>query len=102
MFIPKHDDPRMAAICRLLVEAERAVRAQSEERPMDGFASNEEFADFIQRSREDLQRGRSSWLTRRKLMLAFASTSDWDDCVGDVELGDRVFSLLDDVFGSWR
>ena len=78
------------------------VRGLSHERLMDGFETNKDFAEFLQDVSDRIASDRFSWIGRRKLYLAFAPTSDWDDCVGDVELGDRIFELICSVYGVWR
>lgn len=92
----------MAHLCALLAEAQAAVDAQEHKPWLDGFDSNEEFAEFLGKVQIQLAADQLSWLSRQKLRLAFAPTSDWDDCVGVVDLGNEIYGLLLTLYGHLR
>ena len=102
LFAPGSGHPQVVELCRLLEQAERAVRAQHHDRLMDGFESNAEFADFLKDARGRITSDRLAWIGRRKLYSAFAPTGDWNDSVGDVALGNRIFALVESLYGTWR
>ena len=35
---------------------------------------------------------------KRKIYFIFAPTCEWDDSIGDVDLGNRIFGLLDGLY----
>jgi hypothetical protein len=35
---------------------------------------------------------------KRKIYFVFAPTCEWDDSIGDVDLGNRIFGLLDELY----
>lgn len=79
--------------------AEASVRRSGRDRPMLDYGSPEEFADFIGGCRASLANRHFWWFKRRKLQFAFLPTGDWDDCVGDAELGNRVYEGLLALYG---
>ncbi len=98
-FIPGSDDARVGRLCELLAKAEAAIEAQPRETWLEGFDNNATFAACVRDARHRLAADRVSWLGRQKLKLAFTPTSDWDDCVGDVALGNEIYDLLLTLYG---
>lgn len=89
---------KLAELSRSLELAESRLRAIGETRISadSRYESATELANFIQATRERIAAGsRIRWRTRRELWLIFAPTCDWDDLVGDAELGTRVFESID-------
>ena len=57
----------------------------------DGVA----IADFIDRAVEEIQAGTITQSTANELWGIFAPTCDWDDCVGDSTLGQKIFEVIE-------
>jgi len=58
----------------------------------DNFYSAEEFYAGLKENTEKLKKGDNSVLNR--ITVWFVPSYDWDDFVGDVDLGNEVFKLL--------
>lgn len=92
-------DTRMKRLARLLGQAEEAIRALPQERLLDGFDTNAAFADFLGECRANLESGQLPRPMQQRLQLAFLPTSDWDDCLVDVDLGNEIDDLIRALFG---
>jgi hypothetical protein len=64
------------------------------------YESGPELASFVLACAAAVERGHIQPAQRRELWMVFAPTCDWDDVVGDAELGNAVFELLDQRYGS--
>ncbi len=51
-------------------------------------------AEFIGDAIEHLKAGSISQFTADELWGIFALTCDWDDCVGDCDLGQKIFEAI--------
>lgn len=93
----RETDPR-ARLVALLGVAETKLRSPAFG---DAFArlSLADFRQLVSDSRAALAEGRLSRASAADLWRAFAPTGDWDDVVGDTELGDEVFELIDSLYG---
>lgn len=90
-------DPR-ARLVTLLGAAETKLRSRS---LTDAFArlSLAELRQLVSDSRSAIEAGRLSRPSAADLWRAFAPTCDWDDVVGDTELGHEVFELIELLYG---
>ena len=61
--------------------------------------SGAEFADLVSRLASKLQDGSISDDELKRLWLIFAPTCAWDDFRGDVDLGQRIFDSLQEIYG---
>ncbi|HUH04644.1 MAG TPA: hypothetical protein VML75_21760 [Kofleriaceae bacterium] len=79
----------MAELCQLLGVAEARFRSLGDE------------PTLIRRARTKLATGKISARRRRELWGIFAPTADWDDVIGDVDLGNEIFTLIDLLWSPW-
>jgi hypothetical protein len=63
------------------------------------YDSGTALAEFVARARRLLEAETIDPSTLDELWCVFAPTSDWDDVVGDVNLGQAVFGALERVYG---
>jgi len=84
-------------LCELLVAA--AARFAARTGPIwSNYESGSVIASFVLECRDRIANGALAQDQKRKLWTIFAPTCDWDDVVGDVELGNAVFGLLDQLY----
>ena len=62
------------------------------------YDSGEEIAEFVLECKAAIERGTITLAQKRELWGIFAPTCDWDDVVGDCDIGDQVFSLIDTLY----
>jgi hypothetical protein len=65
-------------------------------RDSDHYA--DELGVFCLNASEKLAHGTLSSEEKKKLYFIFAPTCEWDDSVGDVELGNKIFEILDATY----
>jgi len=80
--------------CRLLEVAAQRLSA-SQRLNWSAYSSGNEIARFALECKAAIERGAMTMAQKRELRRIFAPTSDWDDMVGDVDLGNCVFSLIE-------
>lgn len=64
------------------------------------YDSGQEIAAFVLECKEAIDRSTITLAQKRELWGIFAPTCDWDDVVGDCELGNSVFSIIDAIYGT--
>ena len=94
MIIKRKDTSQLVA---LLFEAAARFRALGNRPIWSSYADGPAVAAFLERSATEIDQRKISQESANELWGIFAPTSDWDDCVGDVELGERVFGAIDEV-----
>jgi hypothetical protein len=85
-------------LCRLLGTAARklvGIRGSI----WSSYDSGPHIAKFVLECKDGIEQGTIGLAEKRELWGIFAPTCDWDDVVGDADLGDRIFSLLDKLYG---
>lgn len=97
----KGDREKLLLLALLLTIAEHAIR-NGLDTWIDGFDSTAAFAEFVGECRTRIETGRLPGSMRRRLQTAFLPTSDWDDCDGDVDLGNEISELIHDLYGGVR
>ena len=84
-------------LCRLLVAA--AEKLAAVQGPIwSSYESGVDIADFVVECQIAIEHGGMTLNQKRELWGIFAPTCDWDDVVGEVDLGNEVFSLLDKLY----
>ena len=86
-------------LCELLKRAEAKFRALGTGPIWSSYDSGIALADFVAKARSDIENETMSQENKSELWGIFAPTCDWDDTVGDVDLGNEVFSLVDRLYG---
>jgi hypothetical protein len=56
-------------------------------------------ADFLASACLKIENGDVDKTTQSELWGIFAPTCDWDDVVGDSDLGNAIFSIVDRLYG---
>lgn len=84
-----------AKLIPLLREAERRLRPLGEAPLWSSYDSGSAIADFVAMACEQLQAGDISDDVHKELWRIFAPTCDWDDVIGDVDLGNAIFDLIE-------
>jgi hypothetical protein len=82
----------------LLVAAARRLAAMQGPIWSD-YESGSELAHFVVECKKSIEYGTLGPAQEQELWRIFAPTGDWDRVVGDVELGNEVFALLEKLFG---
>jgi len=60
--------------------------------------SRDQFITLVSTSRVEIAEGNLARPKAEELWHAFAPTCDWDDMVGDVELGNAIFELIEALY----
>lgn len=83
-------------ICELLLIAEQVLRGNPD-LPMayTRFNHPDELANEIQKHRDNI--AKSDFSTVKELSGIFAPTSEWDDCVGESDLANEIYQLLEEM-----
>ena len=92
---------QIEVLCSLLREAEGRLRAMGSKSIWSTLGSGLAMPDWIAWVTSALDKGEA--LTPEQaseLWGIFAPTGDWDDLGGDVELGNRIFAIVNRLFGS--
>ncbi len=86
----------ISRVCELLHIAEEVLRTNPD-LPMTytRFKHPNELAKIIQNNREKLLNTDLSAI--EELSTIFAPTGDWDDCVGESDLANEVYELLEEA-----
>lgn len=82
----------------LLRDAEQRLRSVSVDDTWSCL-SRDQFIGLVSTSRVEIAEGNLAGPKAEDLWRAFAPTCDWDDMVGDVELGNAVFELIEGLYG---
>ncbi len=85
-------------LCQLLDKAADFVK----QFPYGGlslFDSGSQMAAFLFQCKKAIEGGLMTSELRRRLWTVFAPTCDWDDIGGTPDLGNRIFGLLDSLYG---
>jgi hypothetical protein len=88
---------RRKQLCRLLtVAAEKLAAVQG---PIwSSYDSGADIAKFVLECRDAIEQRTITLPQKEELWGIFAPTCDWDDVVGDVQLGNAVFELLERLY----
>ena len=86
-------------LCSLLKRAESKLRALGTGPIWSSFDSGVALADFVLKARSGIKNNAISPADKSQLWYIFAPTCDWDDTVGDVDLGNSIFALLNGLYG---
>ena len=62
------------------------------------YSSGEELAQTVRDCMDCIRGGTLEQNRKKQLWLIFAPTCDWDDVVGDAELGNQIFSIIDYLY----
>jgi len=81
-------------LLRLLAIAAETFAARTGPIWSTKYSSGEEIAQFVRECVKSIRAGTCDQGRKLELMTIFAPTCDWDDIVGDVELGNQVYSSL--------
>src|SRR5205807_1772337 len=85
-------------LCDLLITA--ALKCIAVQGPIwSRYESGIQIGKFVIECRNAILKGTITSAQRRELWTIFAPTCDWDDVVGDVQLGNEIFGLLDKLYG---
>jgi hypothetical protein len=63
------------------------------------YDSGLDIGTLVNQCRNGISDGTISFAQKRELWKIFAPTCDWDDVIGDVQLGNEIFGLLDKLYG---
>ncbi len=63
------------------------------------YDSGAEIAEFVIECKRAIEGGTITLTQKRELWGIFAPTCDWDDVVGDCDIGNRLFSVIDALYG---
>jgi len=91
-------DAREHHLCELLDIASAKFAARTGPIWSD-YDSGAEIAAFVLKCKIGIENGTFDQGQARKLWTLFAPTCDWDDVIGDVELGNEIFEILDYLYG---
>ena len=80
-------------LVRLLRQASWQLKGHGEKQYLGDFETCQELAEFIEQSAAQLAQGDRRSLNR--LWFLFAPTCDWDDAGGSLDIGNKVFALID-------
>ena len=86
--------PQESELLNLLSRAEAEFRHLEGKPIWSSYSSGPEIADLISSARGQIQAGSLAHETSRELWSIFAPTCDWDDVIGDVDLGNAIFEIL--------
>ena len=85
-------------LLRLLAAAESKLRALGDKPVWSSYESGPAMADFVAHARVQIENDAITQAEKSELWGIFAPTCDWDDAVGDVQLGNDIFSILDVMY----
>ena len=92
------DFSRKSQLMRLLVAAESKLRALGNKPVWSSYESGPAIADFVAHARRQIENDAITQAEKSELWGIFAPTCDWDDVVGDMQLGNDIFSILDTMY----
>jgi hypothetical protein len=64
------------------------------------YESGKEMAGFLIQCQQEMRAGSLTTDQKRRLLVFFSPTCDWDDVGGDSALGNRVFSALERLYAN--
>jgi hypothetical protein len=82
----------LALAARRLAAAQGLIRSD--------YDSGSEMAQFVRQCEKGIEHGTIDQRQKKELWRIFRPAGDWDHVVGDVELGNEVFALLDRLYGN--
>ncbi len=82
----------------LLGAAESELRALGDKPVWSSYESGPAIADFIAHARSQIENDAITHAEKSELWGMFAPTCDWDDTVGDAQLGNDIFSILNVMY----
>jgi len=83
--------------CLLVAAAEKLAAVRG---PIwSSYDSGHDIANYVLECRNALEQGTITLAQKKELWGIFAPTCDWDDVVGDANMGNLVFELLDRLYG---
>lgn len=85
-------------LLRLLVVAEMKLRALGDKPVWSSYDSGPAIAEFVAHARQQIANDVITQSEKAELWGLFAPTCDWDDVIGDVELGNDIFAILDSAY----
>jgi hypothetical protein len=88
--------PRQVELLSLLKRAEEKLRAIGSRPIPSSYDSAPAIADVLAAARVKIAAGDVDVATQKELWGIFAPTCDWDDVIGDVDLGNAIFEILDE------
>ena len=83
--------------CRLLLVAAEEFAAR-QELIWSSYDSGSDIARVVLDCRKGIEQGTITLAQKKELWRIFAPTCDWDDVVGDVDLGNEIFALADRLY----
>ena len=86
-------------LCDLRLEAEKCLRALGDKPVWSSCGSGPALGEFVARARGLIETNTIDQPTLDELWAIFAPTSDWDDIVGHVGVGQAVFDSLERAYG---
>jgi hypothetical protein len=87
---------RKKLCCLLVTAAEKLAAVQG---PIwSAYDSGRDIADFVLECRTAIEQETITLAQKKELWRIFAPTCDWDDVVGDVNQGNAVFELLENLY----
>jgi hypothetical protein len=86
-------------LCELLVTAAFRFYAVGAGPIWSSYESGWDIGNFVNGCRNAILDGNISFAQKRELWKIFAPTCDWDDVIGDVQLGNEIFEILDKLYG---
>lgn len=92
------DFSRKTELLRLLVAAESKLRALGDQPIWSSYESGPAIADFVAHARMQIENDTITQAEKSELWGIFAPTCDWDDVIGDVQLGNDIFSILSGMY----
>lgn len=94
----RSDFSRSDVLLRLLVAAEIKLLALGNKPVWSSYESGPAIANFVAEARVKIQNGTITRAEVSELWCIFAPTCDWDDVIGDVQLGEEIFSAIDSMY----
>jgi hypothetical protein len=86
-------------LCNLLHDAASMLEALGDSPIYSSYHSGPHLAEFLRERIAEIQGKSLSYESKTELWGIFAPTSDWDDVIGDVSLGNKIFELIDKLYG---
>jgi hypothetical protein len=77
-----------------LTEGAQRFRALGDRPIWSSYRDGVAIAEFIERAVEEIKAGTITQATANELGGIFAPTCEWDDCVGDCDLGQKIFEAI--------
>ena len=84
-------------LLKQLATAESKLRDLGDKPVWSAYESGRAMADFISHARDQIEKGTLTQADKSELWGIFAPTCDWDDVIGDPDLGNDIFSMLNDL-----